>query len=155
MFYLLSRLVHETQNPVPFEEDDSNNFLYTLDAGCMEITWDEIEKATERDNELMDVKEAVETNYWPKKLRKFEAHKKELHFLGYLVFKGENSIPKTLRIKAMNSAHGGHVGEVAMKRIMRRFFWWPGMSQDVIHFVKSCETCAVLARKKSTSTTIQ
>lgn len=114
----------------------------------MEITWDEIEKATEQDSELMDVKEAAETNRWSENLRKFEAHKKELYFLGNLVFKGENAVlPKSLRIKTMTSAHGGHVGEVAMKRIMRRFFWWPGMSQDVIQFVKSCETCAVLARK--------
>lgn len=114
----------------------------------MEITWDEIEEASEHDDELMSVKDAVESNMWPENLRKFEAHKKELHFLGGLVFKGENTIlPKTLRTKAMASAHGGHVGEVAMKRIMRRFFWWPGISRDVIQFVKSCETCAVLARK--------
>ncbi|XP_055527531.1 uncharacterized protein K02A2.6-like [Wyeomyia smithii] len=34
-----------------------------------------------------------------------------------------------------------------MKRIMREFFWWPGMSKEVIQFVKNCKTCAVLARK--------
>lgn len=114
----------------------------------MEITWDEIEQFSGQDDELMNVKEAVKKNWWPKHLQKFEAHKKELHILGDLIFKSESTVlPKALRNKAMNSAHGGHVGEVAMKRIMRRFFWWPGMSQDVVQFVKSCETCAVLARK--------
>lgn len=114
----------------------------------MEITWDDIERFSEQDVELLGVKEAVQTHRWPENLRKYEAHKKELHFLGNLVFKSESTVlPKALRTQAMNSAHGGHVGEVAMKRIMRRFFWWPGMSQDVIRFVKSCDTCAVLSRK--------
>lgn len=144
----LSRLIDETQSAFPFEEEDSNNFLYALDSGCMEITWDEIEKATEDDSELMRVKLAVETNEWTEALRKFEAQKNNLRVLGCLVFKGDRVIlPRLLRMKAMTSAHGGHVGEAAMKRIMRGFFWWPGMSTDVVQFVKCCETCAVLARK--------
>ncbi|KXJ69927.1 hypothetical protein RP20_CCG017212 [Aedes albopictus] len=47
----------------------------------------------------------------------------------------------------MLSAHGGHLGEVNMKRVMREFFWWPGMAKEVEKFVKGCETCIVLARK--------
>lgn len=144
----LSRLIQETQMAVPFEEEDTDNFLYTLDSGNMELTWEQIETIAAQDEELIGVRLAAKSNRWPEALRKFEAQKKSLHFLGSLVFKDDRTVlPKDLRMKAMTSAHGGHVGEVAMKRIMREFFWWPGMSKEVVLFVKNCETCAVYARK--------
>lgn len=144
----LSRLIHKSQKAEPFEEEDDGHFLYSLDAGSMNITWDEIEKASEEDEELQMVVESLMTDCWPKGLRKYEAQKKNIRALGSLLFRGDNSIlPGSLRMKALKAAHGGHVGETAMKRIMREFFWWPGMSIDTEKFVKHCETCAMLSRK--------
>lgn len=81
-------------------------------------------------------------------MRSFEAHKKVLHCLGSLVFKDERIVlPKALRSTALQSAHGGHVGEMAMKRIMRQFFWWPKMSAEVSKFVKNCDICAMLSKR--------
>lgn len=51
------------------------------------------------------------------------------------------------RRRALDSAHGGHVGVMAMKRVMRQFFWWPKMSAEVSRFVKNCETCALLSKR--------
>lgn len=34
-----------------------------------------------------------------------------------------------------------------MKKIMREFFWWPGMSVDTGKYVKACKTCVMLSRK--------
>ncbi|XP_062711240.1 uncharacterized protein K02A2.6-like [Aedes albopictus] len=144
----LSRLIPETQQTEPFEDDEEKHFLYALDPGCMELTWTEIESRSEGDEELQLVRKALETNKWPQDIRAYEAQKKKMHCLGFLVFKDERTIlPHSLRRKALESAHGGHIGEVAMKRIMRQFFWWPKMSVEVSRFVRNCETCTLLSRR--------
>lgn len=144
----LSRLIPETQKSIPFEEHAENHYLYSLDTGNMSITWDEIEDISENDSELVSVREALTLNKWHADLRAYEAHKGTMHCLGPMVFKDNKVIlPYTLRNKALDSAHGGHIGEVAMKRVMREYFWWPRMSTEVSRFIKNCETCAQLSRR--------
>ncbi|XP_062534364.1 uncharacterized protein K02A2.6-like, partial [Armigeres subalbatus] len=126
----------------------ATTFLYTLDAGCMDITLSEIESKSEKDEELEKLRSALKHNIWPEELRSFEAHKKNIHNIGALLCKGDRIIlPKELRARAMKSAHSGHIGQVAMKRIMRDFFWWPKMSSETEKFLNDCETCVLLARK--------
>lgn len=145
---VLSRLVPETQKTEPFDGDEEKHFLYSLDAGCMEITCNEIETMSQEDSELQLVREALELKKWPSELRAYEAQKKNLQCVGSLLFKNERAVlPKSLRQKALISAHGGHIGEMAMKRIMRQFFWWPKMSSEVSTFVKGCETCTLLSTR--------
>lgn len=144
----LSRLIPVTQETECFDDDEEKHFLRALDVGCMELTWSEIESASEDDAELRLVREALEKKKWSNEIRIYEAQRKRIHCLGPLVFKDERTIlPQSLRVRALESAHGGHVGEVAMKRIMRQFFWWPKMSAEVSRFVKSCETCALLSKR--------
>lgn len=114
----------------------------------MEITWNEIESMSEGDKELQSVRQAIESTVWPSELRAYESQKKYLHVLGSLLFKDDRVVlPHSLRIRALNSAHGGHVGEIAMKRIMRAYFWWPNKSMEVSRFVKGCQTCIRLSRR--------
>ena len=137
-----------SREAVPFDSDNGDHFLYALDFGNMDLTWHHIESCSENDEELQSVKEAIGTGHWDSSLVKFEPHKKELRFLGNLVFKDNKVIlPQSLRRLAMESAHEGHVGEMAMKRVMRGFFWWPSMSTAVEKFVKNCETCIRLSKK--------
>lgn len=145
---VLSRLIPETQKNESFDEEEERHFLYSLDTSSMELSWSEVESASEDDVELRSVYEAMEMKCWPNELRAYEAHKKKLRHLGSMIFKEERVIlPKALRGKALDSAHGGHVGEMAMKRIMRQFFWWPKMSNDVTKYVKNCVTCNLLAKR--------
>ncbi|XP_058827395.1 uncharacterized protein LOC131694724 [Topomyia yanbarensis] len=144
----LSRLILATQESVPFEEDKESHYLYSLDSGNMVITWNEIEMASENDSELLSVREALMSNKWPADLRPYEAQKPNLRSLGSMVFKDDRVIlPNTLRRKALESAHGGHIGEVAMKRVMREYFWWPRMSTEITRFMKDCNTCVQLSRR--------
>ncbi|XP_058448812.1 uncharacterized protein K02A2.6-like [Malaya genurostris] len=144
----LSRLIKRTQIDEPFDEENNTHLLYALDAGSMDITWQEMESTSELDDELRSIRMAIQTERWPENLRRFEAQKNELRTYGSMIFKADLIIlPNVLRSKAVKSAHQGHIGCAAMKKIMREFFWWPGMSKDVETFVKKCETCLAMSRK--------
>lgn len=144
----LSRLIPATQKDAPFDEDEDSHYLYALDIGYMQLTWNDIESASEKDIELELVRKAITSDKWPAELRSYEAQKKHLHILGAMVFKSDRTIlPVSLRNKAMQLAHEGHVGEVATKRIMRLHFWWPRMSTEISRFMKCCETCAQLSKR--------
>ncbi|XP_062707061.1 uncharacterized protein K02A2.6-like [Aedes albopictus] len=144
----LSRLIPASQKDEPFDDSEDNHYLYALDTGCMPMTWNEIEVASEDDSELEKVREAITSQSWPTELRAFEAQKNNLRNLGGLIFKDDKTVlPVVLRRKALALAHEGHVGEVATKRIMRQYFWWPRMSLEVGRFVKSCETCIQLSKR--------
>lgn len=144
----LSRLIPATQEAIPFEVEEETHYLYSLDTGNMIITWDEIETMSENDSELLSVRKSVSSNKWPSELRAYEAQKNNLRCRGSMVFKDDRVIlPYSLRLKALDSAHGGHIGEVAMKRVMREFFWWPRMSAEITRFMKTCNTCVQLSRR--------
>lgn len=144
----LSRLISKSQVDEPFEEDDEKHLLYSLDVGSMNITWQDIQLESENDEELNNVRAAIRSGAWPKDFVRYESQSKDLRLLGPLLFKEDKIVlPFVLRIKAMQEAHQGHIGCPAMKRILRDYFWWPGISADVEKFVKQCETCAVISRK--------
>lgn len=144
----LSRLVTESQSHESFDESAEKHLLYFLDTGTIEFTWDDIETEAEKDDELIQVREAIETGHWNKGLKRYESEAKSLRVLGALVFSKDRVIlPYTLREKALNSAHQGHTGAASMKKILRTYFWWPGMAKQVENFVKGCETCFRLSKK--------
>lgn len=81
------------------------------------------DRNSDEDEELKKLRVALKYGKWPQEMRRYEAQKKTLHNLGSLIFNGDKIIlPNPLRTKALVSAHAGHIGEVAMKRIMREFF---------------------------------
>lgn len=61
---VLSRLIPETQITESFDDNEEKHFLYALDSGSMELTWNEIEIASEEDMELELVREALKTEIW-------------------------------------------------------------------------------------------
>lgn len=144
----LSRLIHKSQVDESFDEDNDKHMLYALDAGSMSISLAEIQLAAENDNELDDVKLALETGKWPDKLRRYESESKNLKIFGSLVLKNYLIVlPGGLRRRALETAHQGHIGCGATKRILREYFWWPNMAKEAEDFVARCETCLVISRK--------
>lgn len=131
-----------------FDETHEKHLLYFLDVGMMEITWDEITIEAEIDEELQKVRNALTSGQWEQGLRRFESEAKNLRMLGPLVFKDSKIIlPRKLRGKAVKSAHEGHMGALSVKRILREYFWWPGLAKEADEYVKKCETCLLLSHK--------
>lgn len=145
----LSRLVVQNPPEKSFDEEAKDkHLLYFLDVGAMELTWDEIGTFSEQDKELYEIKTAIETGKWKAGLRTYESQAKNFRTLGSVIFKNDLIIlPQPLRKKAIQSAHQGHMGISSTKRIMREYFWWPGMSSEIELYVKACETCLLLSRK--------
>ncbi|XP_055590300.1 uncharacterized protein K02A2.6-like [Uranotaenia lowii] len=144
----LSRLIQDSKEAVPFEEENENHYLFSLDSGLMDLTLNEIEGSTEQDSDLQLILSHLNSKKWPSSLIEFAPHRQSIHHIGSLLYKDDRLIlPKALRIKALSSAHAGHIGEVAMKRILRQFFWWPCISKEAELFVKRCKTCTMLSKK--------
>lgn len=144
----LSRLVEETKPPEPFDDSFEKHLLYKLDAGTMDLSWDEIERKSESDKELSRVRYSLNTGVWENGLQRYEVQANHLRSLGGLVFKDDQIIiPEQLRPRVLQLAHQGHMGIGSTKRILREYFWWPGMSTDAENYVKKCMTCLQLSRK--------
>ena len=54
-------------------------------------------------------------------------------------------VPKTIREPLLSELHKAHVGMERMKKLARRFIWWPGIDRDIESMAQNCENCAVHA----------
>lgn len=52
-------------------------------------------------------------------------------------------LPEALKMDLLEYYHDdhGHPGTPATLRLIKEWFWWPNYSQDVIEYVRSCQTC--------------
>lgn len=54
-------------------------------------------------------------------------------------------VPLTMTLELVRSAHddvtSAHLGIAKTLERLRRYYFWPGMSTDVYHYVSNCETC--------------
>lgn len=54
-------------------------------------------------------------------------------------------LPEKLRPKALDIAHRGHPGIVAMRRNLREKVWWPCMDRDIVDRIQDCAGCAAVS----------
>ena len=50
-------------------------------------------------------------------------------------------VPPQGRSKVLTELHEAHSGESRMKALARRYVWWPGLDQEIVKKVKSCDKC--------------
>ncbi|XP_061519028.1 uncharacterized protein K02A2.6-like [Anopheles gambiae] len=114
----------------------------------MSMSWSDIELASEEDEELAEVRLGIKSGKWPRHLSRFECLSKQLRTLDSLVFKDDLVVlPKSLREKALTTAHEGHVGSSATKRILRDHFWWANMSKVAQIYVSNCMTSLSMSKR--------
>ena len=55
-------------------------------------------------------------------------------------------IPTALRAKVLHLLHEGHWRATRMKRMARRYAWWPDVDEDVENIVRNCMICRQSAK---------
>lgn len=117
----------------PAFDDNAEHYLCAIGEGQTAICLDEIRRETEKDVTLSAVIKALESGDWPQHLIRYQAFVKELGVTSGIVVRDERIVlPSNLRAKALDIAHRGHPGVVAMRRNLREKVWWPGMDGDVL-----------------------
>ncbi len=113
-----------------------------------EATQAAIQKATESDDTLMELKSAIRKG-WPVtkeevsvSIREYFPFREELTLQNGLIFKGERLvIPTSMRSEMLSKLHKSHIGVQGCLRRAREALYWPNMNRDVEQFIYKCDIC--------------
>lgn len=106
------------------------------------ITIQELKEASTESDIIQEVKTALETGKWEKKLKQFELIQNELCFSDGILLRGTRIvIPESLQIKTLELAHLAHGGAAGMKQRLRKKVWWEKIDSMTEKFVQSCREC--------------
>lgn len=142
---VLSRLCPPSE--LAFDED-SEHFLFAIGEEPLAVSLDEIRSETRVDETISSVIKALETQKWPKELFRYQAFADELGVIGNIVVRNDRIVlPQKLRAKALDIAHRGHPGIVAMRRNLRERVWWPCMDREISERVQECLGCAAVSHQ--------
>jgi transposase InsO family protein len=113
-----------------------------LSEGSMLDTQDLVSH-TRKCPELRRLAEAIRTGCFNEPdVRCYKAISDELSVQDGLVIRGSRLVvPISLRAKAVNAAHGVHLGIVRTKSLLREHYWWPGLDKMVEDKVGKCQVC--------------
>lgn len=139
----LSRLT--VKDAEPFDEESDIYINEIKMSAALDIS--EVEKASESDNVVQLLKQAIDDNNFEREeLKEFLVYKDQLIYVDNLIIRMDKIfIPKSLRQRFLELAHEGHPGESLMKRRLRSTSWWPGLDKDVSRFVKTCQSCLIVS----------
>lgn len=110
------------------------------------ISTQEIRSQSRNCPEIESLKEAIRTgNFNHPKVRPYKAVADELTIESDVVIRDLRVVPpRSLRISAIQAAHGTHLGIDRTKSLLRTQFWWPGLDRDVKHHIGNCKTCKMI-----------
>lgn len=107
----------------------------------------DIERESEMDPELVEVRRRIKTNDWTGCLTGYKYVREELTTLGKLVLRGTRLVmPNSLRKRTLALAHEGHQGIVKTKSRLRTKVWWPGIDKQVEQVCKTCHECQLVEK---------
>lgn len=97
-----------------------------------------------------DMIKGIRDGVWPQSTSSFKGSHGELSlWKGAVMFNRRFYVPWSLRHKTLQISHKGHTGATSMKRTLRSFVWWPGMTSDVDTFHAKCRGCLLTTRAKA------
>lgn len=111
------------------------------------LTLKSIVEASDNDNEISLVKEALLNNNWNSLVSSYKLFHHELWLHDGVLLRGNKIvIPTKLRKQVLAAAHEGHPGIVNMKARLRTKVWWPKIDKDAENTVKNCKGCTLVSR---------
>ena len=133
------------------------------------ISWTEIKEETAKCPELLELQEAIKTNHFSERVKRYKHLKNELTVVDGVVFKQHKIfVPETLREKTVKNimtppdqaippvsyrkkiakeVHScGHQGQNKTLSLLRERFYWPGVTRDVEEAVKNCSACKYIRK---------
>ena len=142
-------------------EEYSVKFV-NLDTSEFAVTYETVAQETTKDQTLSKVLEYSSTG-WPGRvrevadplLRPFFQLRASLSVLHGCVMYGDRVvIPLALQKRILESLHEGHPGQTRMYLRAQPLFFWPNLVAEINHFVKDCESCALVNFKALSNQTV-
>ncbi|KAK3093815.1 hypothetical protein FSP39_020533 [Pinctada imbricata] len=143
----LSRLLGKG-NVATHKMSDEYVYFAAKEATPDAMTTREIERVSENDPELIDVRCRLLDGKWDNlKYKEYLFVKSELCAIGQLVLRGTRIvIPSELRGQVLELGHEGHPSIVGMKQRLRHNVWWPGIDKDIEKHCKNCYGCQLVGQ---------
>ena len=112
---------------------------------------EDVAKATREDRIYGKLFNAVRSGVLDKKdkeLEKFAGVFDNLHIEEEVIFYGSRVvIPGRQQQRMLDELHFSHIGIVKMKDVVRRYFWWPGVTKSIEETAAQCKECIKYKRK--------
>ena len=134
-----------------FDEDKSDNdrVCFAINNICFApsdlVTQAEIKSELETNRLFQDIMKRIKSSNWKQSSeaeKGFEQQKDALTLHNGIVFRGVVLfIPHKLRHLVLAKALETHPGKHSTEASVRMIAWWPGITQDVQHFVSDCKNC--------------
>ena len=137
----LSRLLPPHPKPAHHHGADEYVQFVTHASVLNAVSLREVEEATIPDDELTEVKQAIESGRFGQ-CKSYMPVAGELCISGQLVLRGTRIVlPSKLCPQALALGHEGHLGIVGTKQNLRSKVYWPGMDKATEKHFKSCHGC--------------
>ncbi|XP_062703968.1 uncharacterized protein K02A2.6-like [Aedes albopictus] len=115
------------------------------------VTFKSVRDATLKCPVLQQVTNFIK-NGWPSKLdnitstavQPFFAHRDALSVVkDCIMMSNRLVIPENYRQRILKQLHRGHPGMERMKAVARSYVYWPRIDDNIVDFVRRCESCAI------------
>lgn len=139
----LSRLSVMSMNSSSEDSTETGILSIAIYAVPIALKIDIIREETQKDLELLKVKEALQNECWDDvELKSYKPFRMEFCIVDGLILRNDRLvIPRALRNQVLDLAHQGHPGIVSMKVRLRSKVWWPSIDNMAEKAVKQCKSC--------------
>ena len=139
----------------PTEAEYSDDFV-CLVQNTSPLNLSEVAEANKTDDEFCAIALAIRNNWSDCKttLAKYFANRHQLMLTQHdtlLIYGDRVVVPKVLRQRVLQQAHAGHMGQTKMKEVLRTYFYWPGMSQEIDECVRVCPACITFSKQNKSA----